>query len=119
MDAMIDLYTWTTPNGRKVSILLEELGMPYAVHPVDLGKDEQHRPELLRISPKGHSDAVTGGSARRSSIHAPPVYLTAVLPRSALVHRNIVDHPRRARRGVAETRKRAAASRPITLYCQR
>jgi len=64
---MIDLYTWTTPNGRKVSILLEELGMPYAVHPVDLGKDEQHRPELLRISPKGHSDPVTGGSARSAA----------------------------------------------------
>src|SRR6266542_3662169 len=55
---MIDLYTWTTPNGRKVSILLEELGMPYAVHPVDLGKDEQHRPELLRISPNNCIPAI-------------------------------------------------------------
>ena len=36
---MIDLYSWTTPNGRKVSILLEELGIPYTVHSVDISKD--------------------------------------------------------------------------------
>ncbi|MBM3355220.1 MAG: glutathione S-transferase family protein, partial [Betaproteobacteria bacterium] len=42
---MIDLYTWTTPNGRKVSIMLEECGLPYRVHPVDIGKGEQFRPE--------------------------------------------------------------------------
>ena len=36
---MIDLYTWTTPNGRKVSIALEEMGLPYAVHSIDIGKD--------------------------------------------------------------------------------
>ena len=55
---MIDLYTWTTPNGRKVSILLEELGMPYTAHPVDLGKDEQLRPELIRISPNNCIPAI-------------------------------------------------------------
>ena len=44
---MIDLYTWTTPNGRKVSIALEEFGLPYTVHPVDIGKDEQFKPEFL------------------------------------------------------------------------
>ena len=38
---MIDLYTWTTPNGRKVSILLEELGIDYTVHPIDITKGEQ------------------------------------------------------------------------------
>jgi len=48
---MIDLYTWTTPNGRKVSILLEELGVPYAVHPVDFPKGEQMTPEFLAIGP--------------------------------------------------------------------
>ena len=46
---MIDLYTWTTPNGRKASIALEELGLPYTVHPIDIGKDEQLRPEILKI----------------------------------------------------------------------
>ena len=50
---MIDLYTWTTPNGRKVSIMLEELGLPYRVHPVNIGKDDQFKPEYLRINPNG------------------------------------------------------------------
>ena len=48
---MIDLYTWTTPNGRKVSILLEELGVPYEVHPIDIGKDDQFTPDFLSIGP--------------------------------------------------------------------
>jgi len=48
---VIDLYTWTTPNGRKASIALEELGLPYAVHPVDIGKDEQFAPDYLKVSP--------------------------------------------------------------------
>jgi GST-like protein len=48
---VIDLHTWTTPNGRKVAILLEELAIPYTVHPVDISKDEQFKPEFLRISP--------------------------------------------------------------------
>ena len=48
---MIDLYTWTTPNGRKVSIALEELGLSYTVHPIDIGKDEQFAPAFLAISP--------------------------------------------------------------------
>lgn len=48
---MIDLYTWTTPNGRKVSIMLEELGLPYAVHPVNIGKGEQFAPEYVAINP--------------------------------------------------------------------
>ena len=50
---MIDFYTWTTPNGRKVSILLEELGLPYHVHPVNIGKGEQFAPEYLKINPNG------------------------------------------------------------------
>ena len=48
---MIDLYTWKTPNGRKVSIALEELNLPYRTHAVDLGKDEQFAPAFLKISP--------------------------------------------------------------------
>ena len=43
---MIDLYTWTTPNGRKACIALEELGLPYTVHPIDIGKDEQFKPKI-------------------------------------------------------------------------
>ena len=55
---MIDLYTWTTPNGRKVSIALEEMGLPYTVHPVDIGKDEQFKPEFLKISPNNRIPAI-------------------------------------------------------------
>jgi GSH-dependent disulfide-bond oxidoreductase len=55
---VIDLYTWTTPNGRKASIMLEELSMPYAVHPVDISKDEQYKPEFLKISPNNRIPAI-------------------------------------------------------------
>lgn len=55
---MIDLYTWTTPNGRKVSIALEELGIPYTVHAVDIGKDEQFKPEFLKIAPNNRIPAI-------------------------------------------------------------
>ncbi len=48
---MIDLYTWTTPNGRKVSIMLEELALPYRVHPVNIGQGEQFKPDYVKINP--------------------------------------------------------------------
>lgn len=47
---MIDLYTWSTPNGRKASIMLEEVGLPYRAHPINITKDEQHAPEFLKIA---------------------------------------------------------------------
>ena len=55
---MIDLYTWTTPNGRKVSIMLEELGLEYRVHPIDITAGEQHRPDFLEISPNAKIPAI-------------------------------------------------------------
>ncbi len=55
---MIDLYTWTTPNGRKVSILLEELGVDYEVHAVDISKDEQFDPDFLKIAPNNRIPAI-------------------------------------------------------------
>ena len=55
---MIDLYTWTTPNGRKVSIMLEELGLPYNVHPINIGKGEQFQPDFLKISPNNRIPAI-------------------------------------------------------------
>jgi GSH-dependent disulfide-bond oxidoreductase len=58
---MIELYTAGTPNGWKVSIALEELGLPYRVHPVDLMKGEQKRPEFLRINPNGRIPAILDG----------------------------------------------------------
>jgi GSH-dependent disulfide-bond oxidoreductase len=55
---MIDLYTWGTPNGRKVSIMLEECGLAYRVHKVDIGKNEQFAPEFLEHSPNGKIPAI-------------------------------------------------------------
>lgn len=55
---MIDLYTWTTPNGRKVSIALEELGLPYTVHSIDIGKNEQFAPDFLKVSPNNRIPAI-------------------------------------------------------------
>ena len=48
---MIELYTWSTPNGRKVSIMLEECGVPYRVHKIDIGKGDQFTPEYVAINP--------------------------------------------------------------------
>ncbi|WP_366552523.1 glutathione S-transferase family protein [Aquibaculum sediminis] len=54
----IDLYTWSTPNGYKVSIALEELGLPYNVHPINITKDEQLAPDFLKISPNNKIPAI-------------------------------------------------------------
>lgn len=59
---MIDLYTWPTPNGRKVSIALEEFGLEYAAHAVNLQKDEQFAPEFLAISPNNKIPAIVDRS---------------------------------------------------------
>src|SRR3981189_2756505 len=55
---VIDLYTWTTPNGRKVSIALEELGLPYTTHAIDISKDEQFQPDFLKIAPNNRIPAI-------------------------------------------------------------
>ena len=56
--AEIELHTWGTPNGRKVSIMLEECGLPYSVHKVDISKGEQFKPEFLKISPNNRIPAI-------------------------------------------------------------
>jgi GST-like protein len=55
---MIDLYTWPTPNGHKVHIMLEETGTPYRVIPVDIGAGDQFKPEFLKISPNNKMPAM-------------------------------------------------------------
>jgi GST-like protein len=54
----IELWTWNTPNGRKISVALEEMALPYSVHTVNIGKDEQFRPEFLKISPNNRIPAI-------------------------------------------------------------
>ncbi|MEL6317556.1 MAG: glutathione S-transferase N-terminal domain-containing protein [Pseudomonadota bacterium] len=60
---MIDLYTWSTPNGRKASIMLEELGEPYETHPIDIMADAQHAPDYLAISPNNKIPAIVDRAA--------------------------------------------------------
>lgn len=54
----IDFYTWGTPNGRKVSIMLEECALPYVVHKVDIGKNDQFKPEFLKVNPNSKIPAI-------------------------------------------------------------
>ncbi|PHN19867.1 glutathione binding-like protein [Pseudomonas sp. ICMP 460] len=55
---MIDLYYWTTPNGHKVSLFLEEAGLPYTVHPVNIGQGDQFKPDFLKIAPNNRIPAI-------------------------------------------------------------
>ena len=55
---MIDLYYWTTPNGHKISIFLEEAGLPYNVHPINISQNDQFKPQFLKISPNNRMPAI-------------------------------------------------------------
>lgn len=57
-ELVIDLYTWGTPNGRKVSVMLEECGLAYNVHPIDIGKGDQFKPEFVAIDPNSKIPAI-------------------------------------------------------------
>ncbi|MFT7651411.1 MAG: GST-like protein [Limisphaerales bacterium] len=67
---MIDLYTFPTPNGRKISIALEEFGLAYEVHPVHIGKDEQFDPEFLKISPNNKIPAIVDRDTGRAMMES-------------------------------------------------
>lgn len=56
---MIEVYSWATPNGHKVHIMLEECGLPYRAHAVNIGTGEQFAPEFLAISPNNKIPAIT------------------------------------------------------------
>lgn len=60
---MIDLYYWPTPNGQKISIALEEMGLPYNVCPVNIGRGDQFKPEFLKISPNNRMPAIVDHDA--------------------------------------------------------
>ena len=72
---MIDLYTWPTPNGRKVSIALEEFGLNYRVHPVNILKNEQFDPEFLKISPNSKIPAIIDRAANRAMMESGAILL--------------------------------------------
>ena len=75
MSRPIRLYTWTTPNGRKISIALEELGLPYEVVPIDIGRDEQFDPAFLAISPNNKIPAIVDGEVSLMESGAILLYL--------------------------------------------
>ncbi len=105
---MIDLYTWTTPNGRKASILLEELRLPYTVHPVDISKDEQFKPEFLKISPNNRIPAIVDRDTGISLMEfgALMIYL-ARQDRKAPAERRRAALPRARMADVADGRARS------------
>ena len=72
---MIDLYTWATPNGRKVSIALEEMGLDYRVHPVNIGADEQFAPDFLKISPNNKIPAIVDHETGRAMMESGAILL--------------------------------------------
>ena len=94
---MIDFYTWTTPNGRKVSILLEELGVEYNVHSINIGQGEQFEENFLAISPNNKIPAIhdheTGISIMESA--AIMIYLAEkhgkFLPASGAARANVLQ----------------------------
>jgi GST-like protein len=68
---MIELYTWPTPNGHKVHIMLEEVGLPYEIHPIDIQKGDQFQPDFLKISPNNKMPAIVdteGPGGKRFSV---------------------------------------------------
>ena len=94
---MIDLYTWTTPNGRKVSIALEELGLPYTVHPIDISKDEQFAPEFLKVAPNNRIPAIVDRDNGMSLMESGAIliYLAnktgKLLPKSGEAHYRTIE----------------------------
>lgn len=65
---MIDFYTWTTPNGRKVAIMLEETGLAYRLCPINIGKNEQFDPAFLAIAPNNKIPAIVDHSAGKGGL---------------------------------------------------
>ena len=80
---MIDLYTWPTPNGRKVSIALEEFGLDYRVHPVNILKNEQFDPGFLKISPNNKIPAIIDRAANRTMMESGAICCTWPKPTTA------------------------------------
>lgn len=61
---MIDLYYWTTPNGHKITMILEETGLEYRIHPIDIGKGQQFQPHFLAVSPNNRIPAIVDHEPR-------------------------------------------------------
>ena len=93
----IELYTWNTPNGRKISVALEEMGLAYTVKPVNITKDEQFAPSFLKISPNNKIPAIVDHEAPGVLSLFESGAIIAYLPKKqAFACRS--SHPRNTRR---------------------
>ena len=88
---MIDLYTWPTPNGRKISIALEEFALEYEVHAVNIGKDEQFAPEFLAISPNNKIPAIVDRASGRSMMESGAILIYLAEKYAALMPQDLAN----------------------------
>jgi GST-like protein len=88
---MIDLYTWTTPNGRKISILLEELGIQYKVLPVNIGNEEQFEEGFLAISPNNKIPAIFDHETNISLMESGAIMIYLAEKVGKFLPRNLTD----------------------------
>ncbi|MGI9535976.1 MAG: glutathione S-transferase family protein [Desulfocapsaceae bacterium] len=88
---MIKLYTWGTPNGRKVSIMLEEVSLPYEVVPIDIGKGEQFEPGFLAINPNNKIPAIIDDETGQSLFESGAILLYLAEKSGQLLPENVND----------------------------
>ena len=88
---MIQLYTWGTPNGRKVSIMLEEVELPYQVVPVNIGADEQFNPAFLKINPNNKIPAIVDDENGQSLFESGVILLYLAEKSGKLLPDNVTD----------------------------
>lgn len=94
---MIDLYYWTTPNGHKITIFLEETGLPYTIHPINISQGEQFEPQFLRISPNNRIPAIVDHAPAGGGAPLPMFESGAILLYLADKSGRFVPAPWRAR----------------------
>ncbi|AFY48873.1 glutathione S-transferase [Nostoc sp. PCC 7524] len=91
---MIDLYYWTTPNGHKITVFLEEVGLPYNIIPINIGAGDQFKPEFLKISPNNRIPAIvdhepTGGGEPISVFESGAILLYLAEKTEKLIPQNL------------------------------
>jgi GST-like protein len=88
---MIQLYTWGTPNGRKISIMLEEVELPYRVIPIDISKDEQFKPAFLAINPNNKIPAIVDDDNGQTLFESGAILLYLAEKSGKLLPDNVSD----------------------------
>jgi glutathione S-transferase len=116
---MIDLYSWRTPNGYKASIMLEEVGLPYEVHPVDITRGDQFKPELVAINPNSKIPAIVDreGLAGEYSVADVASYpwVASALTRLGDAARERIDALAHVKRWASVVGERGAVKKGMTI----